>query len=121
MLKRIILFYQLTRICNLQWPKLKSHAQVSESLIVDNTSRTNALHPADEFRVYSLSVNKTSDINRDHVLEGLLGYFSRLLGMQLLYKFERPQYADTMEEHRGFSHNLLWYFYSYVSEEVLYC
>ncbi|XP_063694801.1 mortality factor 4-like protein 1 [Bolinopsis microptera] len=57
----------------------------------------------DEFRVYSLSVNKTSDINRDHVLEGLLGYFSRLLGMQLLYKFERPQYADTMEEHKGMS------------------
>lgn len=57
----------------------------------------------DEFRVYSLSMNKTSDINRDHVLEGLLGYFSRLLGMQLLYKFERPQYADTMEEHKGMS------------------
>ena len=40
-------------------------------------------------------------MNRDHVLEGILGYFSRLLGMQLLYKFERPQYADVLEENKG--------------------
>ena len=30
-----------------------------------------------------------------------MGYFTRLLGMQLLYKFERPQYAVILEQHKG--------------------
>eukprot|EP00116_Pleurobrachia_bachei_P009228 sb/3469490/ len=56
----------------------------------------------DEFRCYQTSQeNDKHDVNRDHVLEGILGYFSRLLGMQLLYKFERPQYADVLEENKG--------------------
>ena len=70
--------------------------------------------------MYSLSVKKTTDINRDHVLEGLLGYFSRLLGMQLLYQFERPQYADVMEEHRGLlKHRCIEYDMSYkISDSI---
>lgn len=38
--------------------------------------------------------------DREAVLEGIMGYFTRLLGMQLLYKFERPQYALILEQHR---------------------
>lgn len=58
----------------------------------------------DEYRVYSVSTQTGGDdTSRDQVLEGILGYFSRLLGMQLLYKFERPQYADIMEQHKGWA------------------
>lgn len=40
------------------------------------------------------------EADREAVLEGIMGYFTRLLGMQLLYKFERPQYAVILEQHK---------------------
>ncbi|CAL1527982.1 unnamed protein product [Lymnaea stagnalis] len=44
---------------------------------------------------------KTSNINKDAMVETMLGckdYFNVMLGAQLLYKFERPQYSEILQE-----------------------
>ena len=41
------------------------------------------------------------DDNVNEVCRGLRDYFNCTLGSQLLYKFERVQYADTLKEHQG--------------------
>ncbi|XP_064091077.1 mortality factor 4-like protein 1 [Macrobrachium nipponense] len=42
--------------------------------------------------------NKESAVQE--VVAGLREYFNIMLGTQLLYKFERPQYADVLQEHK---------------------
>jgi len=61
----------------------------------------------EEYRIYhSNELTENGDdvtaveADREAVLEGILGYFTRLLGMQLLYKFERPQYAVILDQHK---------------------
>lgn len=46
--------------------------------------------------VKGISSNKESAVNE--VTNGLKEYFNVMLGSQLLYKFERPQYADVLSE-----------------------
>lgn len=45
------------------------------------------------------STNKGKEAVLNDVMNGLLGYFNVMLGSQLLYKSERPQYADLKKEH----------------------
>ena len=40
-------------------------------------------------------------VGREEVCSGLRDYFNCTLGSQLLYKFERVQYADTLKDHTG--------------------
>ncbi|GFR80079.1 mortality factor 4-like protein 1 [Elysia marginata] len=45
---------------------------------------------------------KNVNVNKDAIVETMLGckdYFNVMLGPQLLYKFERPQYAEILSEH----------------------
>ncbi|RUS82369.1 hypothetical protein EGW08_009884 [Elysia chlorotica] len=45
---------------------------------------------------------KNSNVNKDAIVETMLGckdYFNVMLGPQLLYKFERPQYSEILSEH----------------------
>ncbi|GFO30677.1 mortality factor 4-like protein 1 [Plakobranchus ocellatus] len=45
---------------------------------------------------------KNANVNKDAVVETMLGckdYFNVMLGPQLLYKFERPQYSEILSEH----------------------
>ncbi|CAI8005495.1 Mortality factor 4-like protein 1 [Geodia barretti] len=43
--------------------------------------------------------DKTSSGQMKEVCDGVREYFDAMLGAQLLYKFERPQYADMLEAH----------------------
>ncbi|KAH9518388.1 Mortality factor 4-like protein 1 [Bulinus truncatus] len=46
--------------------------------------------------------SKNSNTNRDAMVETMLGckdYFNVMLGAQLLYKFERPQYSEILSEY----------------------
>ncbi|KAK3754955.1 hypothetical protein RRG08_004075 [Elysia crispata] len=45
---------------------------------------------------------KNANVNKDAIVETMLGckdYFNVMLGPQLLYKFERPQYSEVLSEH----------------------
>lgn len=46
----------------------------------------------------SITPNKESAVQE--VVAGLREYFNVMLGTQLLYKFERPHYADILQEHK---------------------
>lgn len=53
--------------------------------------------PSRETCVSSLFLHREYAVNE--VVAGIREYFNVMLGTQLLYKFERPQYAEILSEH----------------------
>lgn len=53
--------------------------------------------PSRETFVSSLFLRREYAVNE--VVAGIREYFNVMLGTQLLYKFERPQYAEILSEH----------------------
>merc|ERR1719384_2614928 len=47
------------------------------------------------------SSQRKQNLARQEVCRGLKDYFNSTLGSQLLYKFERVQYSDTLKENTG--------------------
>ncbi|XP_055850177.1 nuA4 complex subunit EAF3 homolog [Episyrphus balteatus] len=51
------------------------------------------------FKKASKSSNPSKEVAVNDVANGLVEYFNVMLGSQLLYKFERPQYAEILRQH----------------------
>ncbi|XP_017475697.1 PREDICTED: LOW QUALITY PROTEIN: nuA4 complex subunit EAF3 homolog [Rhagoletis zephyria] len=51
------------------------------------------------FKKTSKSTNASKEVAINDVLNGVVEYFNVMLGSQLLYKFERPQYAEILQQH----------------------
>lgn len=51
------------------------------------------------FKKSSKSSNACKELAISDVLNGVVEYFNVMLGSQLLYKFERPQYADILQQY----------------------
>lgn len=51
------------------------------------------------FKKASKSSNPSKEVAVNDVANGLVEYFNVMLGSQLLYKFERPQYAEILKQH----------------------
>lgn len=47
----------------------------------------------------SKSTTQSKEVNIADVTSGLISYFNVMLGSQLLYKAERPQYADILQQY----------------------
>ncbi|EGG18281.1 NuA4 histone H4 acetyltransferase complex subunit [Cavenderia fasciculata] len=43
--------------------------------------------------------NNNNNVETRLIVEGVISYFNKALGCQLLYKFERPQYSDILKNH----------------------
>ncbi|CAB3364004.1 Hypothetical predicted protein [Cloeon dipterum] len=52
-----------------------------------------------QFRVAKTNCDKSGESALREVAKGICTYFDVLLGKQLLYKFERPQYAEILQKH----------------------
>uniref|UniRef100_A0A1B0BWR7 MRG domain-containing protein n=1 Tax=Glossina palpalis gambiensis TaxID=67801 RepID=A0A1B0BWR7_9MUSC len=51
------------------------------------------------FKKLAKSTSASKELAITDVLNGVIEYFNVMLGSQLLYKFERPQYADILQQH----------------------
>ncbi|XP_055676910.1 mortality factor 4-like protein 1 [Lutzomyia longipalpis] len=52
-----------------------------------------------QYKKSSKSTTPTKETALTDVANGLIEYFNVMLGSQLLYKFERPQYAEILQQH----------------------
>ncbi|XP_017845225.1 nuA4 complex subunit EAF3 homolog isoform X2 [Drosophila busckii] len=78
------------------------YAVVREHKLLELPAKVTVQQIVDQYLAYKKSVKSTSaskEVAINDVLDGVLEYFNVMLGSQLLYKFERTQYADIMQKH----------------------
>ncbi|SPP83924.1 nuA4 complex subunit EAF3 homolog [Drosophila guanche] len=78
------------------------YAVVREHKLLELPAKVTIQEIAEQYLAYKKSVKSTSaskEVAINDVLEGIVEYFNVMLGSQLLYKFERTQYADVMQKH----------------------
>ncbi|KAH8369402.1 hypothetical protein KR009_009663 [Drosophila setifemur] len=78
------------------------YAVVREHKLLELPSKVTVQQIAEQYLAHKKSVKSTSaskEVAINDVLDGIVEYFNVMLGSQLLYKFERTQYADVMQKH----------------------
>ncbi|XP_030565696.1 nuA4 complex subunit EAF3 homolog [Drosophila novamexicana] len=78
------------------------YAVVREHKLLELPAKVTVQQIADQYLAHKKSVKSTSaskEVAINDVLDGIIEYFNVMLGSQLLYKFERTQYADIMQKH----------------------
>lgn len=76
-------------------------AVTRQNKLVEVPAKTTVQNIIDNFIQYK-KTSKTNTLNKEtavtDVTNGLIEYFNVMLGSQLLYKFERPQYSEILEQ-----------------------
>uniref|UniRef100_A0A1B0A4M3 Mortality factor 4-like protein 1 n=1 Tax=Glossina pallidipes TaxID=7398 RepID=A0A1B0A4M3_GLOPL len=70
--------------------------------LLDLPAKNTVQDIVDQYVAFKKSAKSTSaskELAITDVLNGVIEYFNVMLGSQLLYKFERPQYADILQQH----------------------
>lgn len=78
------------------------YAVVREHKLLELPAKVTVQQIADQYLAYKKSVKSTNaskEVAINDVLDGIIEYFNVMLGSQLLYKFERTQYADIMQKY----------------------
>ncbi|XP_017091971.2 nuA4 complex subunit EAF3 homolog [Drosophila bipectinata] len=78
------------------------YAVVREHKLLELPAKVTVQQIAEQYLAHKKSVKSTSaskEVAINDVLDGIVEYFNVMLGSQLLYKFERTQYADVMQKH----------------------
>ncbi|XP_051683324.2 mortality factor 4-like protein 1 [Oryctolagus cuniculus] len=98
--KRFILDLSTSRVSKHQPPK-KLLKEVIENTLFDTSAKKNVDSILEDYANYKKSRGNTD--NKEYavneVVAGIKEYFNVMLGTQLLYKFERPQYAEILADH----------------------
>lgn len=77
------------------------YAVVREHKLLELPAKVTVQQIADQYLAHKKSVKSTNaskEVAINDVLDGIIEYFNVMLGSQLLYKFERTQYADIMQK-----------------------
>ncbi|XP_016932125.3 nuA4 complex subunit EAF3 homolog [Drosophila suzukii] len=78
------------------------YAVVREHKLLELPAKITVQQISEQYLAHKKSVKSTSaskEVAINDVLDGIVEYFNVMLGSQLLYKFERTQYADVMQKH----------------------
>ncbi|XP_017067784.1 nuA4 complex subunit EAF3 homolog [Drosophila eugracilis] len=78
------------------------YAVVREHKLLELPAKVTVQQISEQYLAHKKSVkstNATKEVAINDVLDGIIEYFNVMLGSQLLYKFERTQYADVMQKH----------------------
>ncbi|EDX12849.1 nuA4 complex subunit EAF3 homolog [Drosophila simulans] len=78
------------------------YAVVREHKLLELPAKVTVQQISEQYLAHKKSVKSTSaskEVAINDVLDGIVEYFNVMLGSQLLYKFERTQYADVMQKH----------------------
>ncbi|XP_068153910.1 nuA4 complex subunit EAF3 homolog [Drosophila tropicalis] len=77
-------------------------AVVKEHKLLELPAKVTVQQIVEQYLAHKKSVKSTSatkEVAINDVIDGIVEYFNVMLGSQLLYKFERTQYADVMQKH----------------------
>ncbi|XP_051863865.1 nuA4 complex subunit EAF3 homolog [Drosophila albomicans] len=78
------------------------YAVVREHKLLELPAKVTVQQITEQYLAHKKSVKSTNaskEVAINDVLDGIIEYFNVMLGSQLLYKFERTQYADIMQKH----------------------